>query len=169
MYLRLLCLGLMSVLFAGCGESVSEIERAQQIKADASEQLKSLGGQVTPKDYPGFGQGMVVELQGASIDEDVIDCLAQLERVSELNLAKSTVTDEQFAEIAKVCGFLTRLDLSNTAVTDACFESMSNLGVLRDLNVAGTKVTAAGIQQFQSKRKADPRIRPMFKNTKVKS
>jgi hypothetical protein len=167
---NLLMLAPFVFFLAGCGGGGgSEFDQVQQAKASVADQLKARGAQVTPKVYPGFGEGLVVSYPAATVDDEFISCLQQLQHVSELDLSKSTLDDAQLDRVAKACGALTSLDVSNTSVSDTGLNSLNDLGLLLNLNVAGTKVTAEGIKQFKAKRRDDSRIRQMFKDTKVKS
>ena len=44
---------------------------------------------------------------------------------------------------------------------------MTKFGFLKDLNVAGSKVTSAAIESFKAARKANPDIMPMMKEVNV--
>ena len=60
----------------------------------------------------------------AKITNDVFNHLKTLKRVTELDVSKSSITDEQVAKLSEqdVGTMLVKLDLSNTAVTDAGVE-----------------------------------------------
>ena len=61
-----------------------------------------------------------------------------------------------------------KVDLSHTAITDAGLEKLTNMALLRDLNLSGTKVTPAAIQSFKEARQNDPKIMALFKNPTVR-
>jgi hypothetical protein len=108
-----------------------------------------------------------VKLAGATIDDEIIDLLKRLNRVAELDLSRSTVTDEQIQKLASEAGgVLHKLDLSGTAVTDAGLDALADRVLLGELTVTGSKVTAAGIEKFKGKRRANPNVR--IKNVVVK-
>ncbi|HEX2750837.1 MAG TPA: c-type cytochrome domain-containing protein [Verrucomicrobiales bacterium] len=70
------------------------------------------------------------------------------ERLVDLNLSRSKVTD---AGIAAVAGMknLKRLNLANTAVTDAAANHFASLGALEYLNLVGTKVTDGALPKLE--------------------
>ena len=158
----------MAVLFCatapGCGSrgGLSDFERAQKKKDDAASALRALGGEVTTVNYPAYGDGWAVKLRGAQISKDVFDHLKELKRVAELDLSKSTITDDQLVRLneAEVGALIVKLDLSHTAVTDAGVDTLK-LSLLTQLNLTGTKVSAAAVDRLKKHRALDPRL-PAF-------
>ncbi len=76
------------------------------------------------------------------ITDQVIEKLKPLERISELNLSRSTITDDQLAKLneAFLLGYTIKLNLSHTPITGAGLDALTNtLGGLTDLNLAGTR------------------------------
>src|SRR5262249_59111150 len=93
----------------------------------------------------------------------------KLGNIGELNLSKSTLSDDHMALFQELgLGTLVnKLDLSHTAVSDAGFEKLDNLRLLGELNLTGTKVTPAAVERFRQKRQSDARILPAFRNPKI--
>lgn len=73
-----------------------------------------------------------------------------------MNLSGSTITDDQFASLAnpETFGYLFKLDLSDTAISDRGFVAAAPLPLLSDVKVKGSKVTEAGIAEFKKKHPA---------------
>ncbi|MEM0896917.1 MAG: c-type cytochrome domain-containing protein [Verrucomicrobiota bacterium] len=65
-----------------------------------------------------------------------------------LNLARSKITDEGAAELAKL-QTLTRLHLENTELSDKALSHIGKLSNLEYLNLYGTKVTDAGLKNLE--------------------
>ena len=155
-------------LSSGCGgETISDFQKQQMTQQEAIDKLKAVGGDVVKKEYQ-LGEGWVVKLPGATITDQTFEHLRTLERVAELDLSSSTITDAQMPKLAEVAGVLFKLDLGNTSVTDDGIAPLAERGLLLDLNLKGTKATAAGVAQWKAKRNANPSIGKMFKDTKVK-
>src|SRR5262245_1445429 len=149
---------LFTVTGCGKGDGLSDYERAQKKKDDAAAAIRSLGGEVTTVRYP-QEDGWAVKLRGAKITDDTFLQLKTLGRVAELDLSKSSITDDQLGQLNEqdVGTLIVKLDLSHTAVTDAGLEKLSNLYVLSLLKLVGTKVTAAGVERFKQQRLANPK------------
>jgi hypothetical protein len=161
----------LAVLFLaalpGCGRpTVSLAEREKMQETDFVTSLQKQGGTVTEKSYPPHGDGYVVNLSGAKITDETFRDLKGLKRLAELDLSKSSVADGQMDQLNEVAKYLVRLDLSHTAVTDAGIEKLANTYVLFNLNLAGTKITAAGVARFQKLRLQSPYTK--VKRTTVK-
>lgn len=155
---------------AGCGSNneKSVTEQLQELQEPRIERLKSAGAKMTKKQYP-QGEAWSIDMRGMTITDALLDDLSYAGNITEINFSKSTITDDQLAKIndKKIGGFILTLDLSNTAVTDNGLSSLKDLGLLTTLNVSGTKVTAAAVDKFKKDRASDPRIKPLFKNTRV--
>jgi hypothetical protein len=146
--------------------SLSEIEKQQE--SDRVGSIEEQGGTVSEKSYPPYGTGYVVNLSGARINHSTFKNLKALKRVAELDLSKSSITDDQMEQLNEVANLLVRLDLSRTAVTDAGLAKLTNTYVLFNLNVVGTEVTAAGVERFKQLRLASPYTRVKQPNVKLK-
>lgn len=164
----------VATLSAGCGGGggMSDYERHHQAKLSLNDTLKSQGAKkVELHQYPPYGDAYIVDLSGAKITPELIDNLKQLERLSELNLSHSTVTDADLASLneALLLGYTMKLDLSHTAVTSAGLDGLTNtLAGLKELNLAGTKDTQAGADRLKSRRAGDKNIPAAFRNTRVR-
>jgi hypothetical protein len=161
---------MVSGLLAGCsghGErAVNDVQRMEMIKQDVAGQIKAKGGEAEKRTYR-LGEGWAVKLANATIDDEVIGLLKQLNHVAELDLSGSTVTDEQMNKIAREAGgVLHKLNISNTQLTDAVMDALADRIVLGELVATGSKITQAGVAKFKSKRQANPNVR--IKNTVVK-
>jgi hypothetical protein len=91
-------------------------------------------------------------LNGSPISDAGLQTLAGLplaDSLISIGLRGTKVTDEGMAVIEKF-SHLQRLDVSDTAVTDAGLASLQGLP-LEMLNVAGTKISAAGVKPLQEK------------------
>jgi hypothetical protein len=152
---------LVPFLFAvGCkGDGLSDLQRELNKEQDCANALREQGGKVEEKSYPPYGMGYVVNLSGVQITDATFKHLACLKRVAELDLSKSSITDEQMQRLNEVPAYILRLDLSHTAVTDAGLAKMTHLYALTTLNLAGTTATPAGVQRLQDRRVADPQTK----------
>src|SRR5690606_22518267 len=117
--------------------------------------------------YP-LGSAWTIDLSGQEIDDEVLEALRGLDRIAELNLSNTKLTDAQLEQIAQpeIGGVLTEVDLSGTEVGDAGLNHLTS-GFLTRLNLKGTKVTDAGVRQWQQQRAADKKIRKPFKRVKI--
>ncbi|HWB03225.1 MAG TPA: c-type cytochrome domain-containing protein [Verrucomicrobiales bacterium] len=70
------------------------------------------------------------------------------ERLVDLNLSRSKVTDAGMAAVAGMKN-LKRLNLANTAVSDAAADHFAPLGALEYLNLVGTKVSDAAMPKLE--------------------
>jgi hypothetical protein len=153
-------LSLALLLAAGCTrrDRTDYNEQEQQKQQQAAAAAEDAGIKAVRKQYP-QGQAWAVNLRGKQITDATFDRLKQLDHITELDLSRTNVGDAQMAQVNEVGGLLLKLDLGNTAVTDAGLGQLTNLLVLGDLNLAGTKVTAAGVAAFKKSRANDPRIK----------
>jgi hypothetical protein len=99
------------------------------------------------------------------ITDDMIDAMADLGYIVELDFSGSTITDAQLLKLdekqaGRVC--LT-LNVSNTAISDNSFANLKHFHVLQDANLKGTKVTKLGVDQFEEGYKADKRVPDMIR------
>jgi len=147
---------------SGCGSknALSQYEEGVKKQEAAAERLGGLGAKTTLKAYPPHGDAWLVVLRGATVDATVLEDIKKLGRISELDFSKSTIDDALVARLdeLELGNFLLRLDLSQTSVTDAGFEKIGRLPLLRDLNLTGTKVTAGAVTRFLQNRKNDAKI-----------
>jgi hypothetical protein len=163
-------LGMLAVVWvAGCsrGNGKSDFDRMMESKQAASDSLASSGAKFQEKQYQ-VGRGWVVDLHGLTISDNLLRDVKRLGNIAELNMAKSTVTDDHIRLMheLELHVVLAKLDLSHTAVTDAALDHLSGCIFLMELNLTGTKVTPTAVERFRNSRQADPKIR--MKNTKIK-
>src|SRR5262245_19525306 len=166
-FIVLLAVAFLAAL-PGCKrETISLAEREKMQETDFVNSLQKQGATVKEKDYPPHGTGYVVNLSGARLADDTFRDLKGLQRVAELDLSKSSLADDQMDQLNEVSKDLVRLDLSNTAVTDAGLGKLKAVYVLFNLNLAGTKVTAAGVARFQKQRLESPYTKVKRTNVKL--
>jgi hypothetical protein len=162
---------LLVLAVLGCGpkDGLSDYERAQKKTDSAEETIRNIGGEVSRGRYYGY-EGIAVKLKGAQVTDSLFRSLKTLAHVAELDLSRSSITDDQLARLNEegVGTLIVKLDLSHTAVTDAGLEKLTDLRVLQNLNVVGTKVTAAGAERFKQQRAADPKNRIKKTTEKLK-
>jgi hypothetical protein len=161
---------LAALVLSGCQkDGPSDFERMRQAQDNAADSLKGQGAKVKQMDYP-QGRAWSVNLSGATISDNLLREVKQLGKITELDLSKSTVTDDHLGLINDLglSTLLLKLDLSQTAVTDAGFEKLVNLALLSDLNLVGTKVTPAAVERFKQNRLTDPKVPAMFKKPKIR-
>jgi hypothetical protein len=161
-------------MILGCskGDGLSDYERAHKTETDAATALREAGGELEQKQYTFQGRqgdAWVVALKGMQITDDTFGRLKALGRISELDLSKSTITDDQLEKVNEMGTFIFRMDLSHTAVTDAGLDHLTSMRALTDLNLAGTKVTPAAIERLKERRRNDPLVPALLKNTIVKT
>ena len=73
---------------------------------------------------------------------------ADLEKVTELTLANTKITDAGLKEVAKLQK-LTRLILYHTRITDAGLKEVAKLQKLTTLSLAYTQITKAGVAELK--------------------
>ncbi len=165
-YWRVSCATLI-VAAAGCGadpDGPGSYQAFREAQQNAEGTLTAQGAKLERKDYP-QGSAWAVDLSGKTIADETLTALKALDRVSELNLSGSTLSDEHMARVNESSTFLMRLDLSKTSVTDQGLAQLE-AGFLNDLDVTGSKITEEGVSQFLKKRADNPQI--MFKAVNVK-
>ena len=119
---------LIAIHLAGCGgDDTGGYDRFLLSQDEAAGKLKAMGGDASRKNYPPMGEGWVVKLAGATITDETFEHLKLLQRIAELDLSKSTITDAQMSRVMEVGGTLYKLNLSNTAITDASIAPMADL------------------------------------------
>ena len=87
------------------------------------------------------------QMPGGAITDKDLAPMAQLKKVTSVNLAKTSVTDAALAEVARHTG-ITQLHLEQTKVTDAGLAQLKPLQSLEYLNLYGTGITDAGLRQL---------------------
>lgn len=151
--------GLLAIV--GCGPnsgSAPSLQDLREIHTNAVKAIESKQGTVEEKKYAP-GNGYAVSLKNAEIDDDDIAVLHAINGLAELDLSGSTITDEQLAALVAPDAdggcpvpVLFKLDLSGTPITDNGLRELQALRWLAELNVKGSQVTAAGIQELEQGR-----------------
>ena len=138
----------------------SDFDLAQQARQKAVDLLSTKGARVTEKTYP-IGKAYAVNLSGQTITPDLLDQLKALGHVSELDLSKSTVTDDHLGKMSQLglTNTMAVLDLSNTGVSDEGLNRLENMIFLLRMNLAGSKCTKAGADKFRRNREAQVNIK----------
>jgi hypothetical protein len=143
----------------------SDYQLSVEAAKDAADALSSQGGRVKEMHYP-QGNAWAVNLSGLTLTNKLLEDVQALGKITELDLSKSTVTDDQLDFMSKLglTAMLLKLDLSNTGVSDAGLEKLENMMLLTQLNLVGTKCTAAGVEKFKRHR-ASQKKPPIFPTT----
>jgi hypothetical protein len=100
----------------------------------------------------------VLDLSGSKIDDEGIAKLLGFSMLRELRLAGCPIGDQGVNLLAQVDG-VQILDLSNTQVTDNALGILKKHGTLKTLVLTGTRVTPAGIKDFET---ATPNCKAVF-------
>jgi len=160
-----------ATLTGGCKrpEGVMSYDDVKKNQEDAMVTLKQRGAKFTEEIRP-QGKSWAIDLSGQQISDDTFDLLKKVGYITALNLSKTNVTDAHMARVNEmgIGNLLLKLDLSNTAVTDAGLEKLDSLYLLSSLDLSGTKVTAAGVARFRSNRAGNSKINPMFKSPSIR-
>jgi hypothetical protein len=155
----------------GCGKrgGPSDYVLMKMKQQDAANALRDKGVKLAEVHRP-EGDSWSVNMSGMEVTDNLLEGLKDLGYVTELDLSKTNVTDGHLARInqPEVGSLLLKLDLSKTAVTDVGLDQLTNLLILSELNLAGTKVTPAGVERFKNNRLNDKKIMVMFKSPKIK-
>ena len=162
--------GAIAVALAGCSKNDggNDYDRMMEQKQGAATSLAGSGAKTHEKQYT-LGKAWVVELRGLTITDGLIQEVKKLGNVAELDMGRSTVTDDQL-KLMHDLGLhtlLVKLDLSQTAVTDTGLGHLEGSIFLAELNLTGTKVTPAAAQRFKKTREADPKSRVKVTNVKL--
>lgn len=149
-------------------DGISDADRVLMEQQKGVDGLVAQGGKAQRKSSP-VGNAWFVHLDGTTVTGETIDHLKQVDKIAELRLNRSTITDDQIATMRSQTFFdgILVLDLSNTAVTDATLDKLSDMRVLGQLTVTGTKVTPAGVARFKRARQDNPQVHQLARNTKV--
>jgi hypothetical protein len=92
----------------------------------------------------------VLDLSGAKLTNGVLGPLLGLPELKELRLAGNPITDDGAVILAQLDG-IEILDLGETGVTDAALRALSKHLTLKTLIVTNTRVTAAGVRDFETR------------------
>ena len=87
-------------------------------------------------------------LVGKDVRDEHLVPLADIQNLSELDLANTQITAEGLKHISKA-NSLTKLSLANTSLDDAALKQIEGLPNLMSLNLYNTKVTDAGLASLK--------------------
>ncbi|MGQ0636477.1 MAG: hypothetical protein ACT4QC_17835 [Planctomycetaceae bacterium] len=162
--LYLLFMMATGLALCGCG-SQGEVQGVIQSRTSARDALKTQGAKFTEKNLPLIGQTFAVDLSGLTgVTDETFVLLKQTGMpVIDLNLSHTSVRDEQLAQLAPG---LTRLNLSDTEISDKGLEHLTHMGLLGELDLTNTKVTAEGVNTFLKARADIPEVQA--KRPKIK-
>jgi Leucine Rich repeat len=176
-YLRLNLQGLMVVVLV-IGAALGWLVRSTRIQRHAVEAIENAGGDVsydwewsdghnTPGGEPWaprwlvgligadfFGHVTVVQLAYKDADS-VMAQVARLNRTQVLGLGRSMISDSELARIDGNLTHLLRVNLAGTRVTDAGLVHLQTLTKLDLLDLSGTQVSDAGLVHLQGLTKLD--------------
>lgn len=134
---------------------MSDSERIKAANDAAVAAIEKAGGKVEKK-KTAYGDAFSVDLSGKQLSDELIEHINTLKVVSRLNLSKSSVKDSHLGKLT-ICTF-NKVDLSQTDVTNQGILKFAECGVLREINVTGSKVTNEGIKAFQKARNKHSRL-----------
>jgi hypothetical protein len=155
---------------AGCSmkEEGKSFQELNQSKDDAMAALKQKGAKFTEESYPQYAKEKTwaIDLSGQQVTDDVFELMKKVGYITNLNLSKTNVGDAQMDRLNEqgIGKYLVKLDLSNTAVTDAGLAKLDSLYVIRYMNLSNTKVTQTGVTQFKNARASNPQVPEKFKS-----
>ena len=128
---------MIAVVMVGCGESKKDAEA--RAAAEAKEQSAIIEKAIRE----------LFEMAKLSLENPEGELTeADLEKVTDLMLRGSKITDEGLKEVAKLPK-LKRLYLHDTQITDAGFKELTQVKTLTWVGVNDTAVTTAGVADFQ--------------------
>lgn len=116
-------------------------------EAKAIADIEKSGGSVRPLAQNDDRLDVSFQLSGVTVTDAALSSLAQLKKVTCLNLAKTSITDAALPAIARHTG-LVQLHLELTKVTDAGLAHLKSLQGLEYLNLYGTAITDAGLSHL---------------------
>ena len=135
---------LVVAVVVGAPRQVWEMYRARD-EPDARKALKDLGALVVLDSSRKYAFSLNLGMPKVRDNLDAaIGHLPDLVYLENLALSKTTITDEQLANVAGL-SYLASLRLGNTAVTDAGLFHITGLGNLRALYLGNTNITAKGL------------------------
>ncbi len=161
---KLLVVAVGTLLFSGCGlfEGKSEHQQMLDKRDQFAELVATYGGSAvfekrSMDDLAGVG--WFIDLSGAEIDDALLNAMAEVVKkkpIFELNLADTSLTDEQLTQLDKadVLQKVIFLNLSNSQITDAGLDGINNFYVIHELNLKGTSVSKEAIKRLGDKQLA---------------
>ena len=167
----ILCASALSGCSGLFGSGESEYRQLQNQRKGMAEVIQEAGGSAILEAHTLHGfkaHGWMVDLSGAEMTDDIVETVLEMARhkpVLQLNLSGSTVTNEQLAQFdeGKVLQKVVILDLSDTAITDAGLDGLSNHYIIGELNLKGSQATAAAAERLGDRQIASPQTPQPFK------
>lgn len=104
-----------------------------------------------------YGTIETIDLSGARIDDQSLQCIAELERLRMIDLCNSRITDEQLDLLSR-SGSLEILRLNGSAITDAAIPSLAAIASLKMVDLSNTQVTKSGLAEL-AKLRSDITVR----------
>jgi hypothetical protein len=160
-------LALLTGVGCGKGEADGAYARELQTKENAATTIEGAGGKITRKSYPILGPALAVDLSGKQLSPQIFDQLVQAGTIAELNLSNTNLTDGDMKRVNGVVGTCGNLNLSNTAISDTGLGELNNMLAIRELNLAGTQCTQAGVDALKKRLQEHPIYKPK-PNVKLK-
>ena len=130
------------VVLVGCSNETPETSQAAEAEPQVASKPSPEPTPVSPADEKLVANPIVEESVRESLEKpEGILTEADLEKVTELELGGTQITDAGLKEVSKIQN-LTHLYLSNTQITDEGLKDMAKLQKLDYLNLYYTKITA---------------------------
>lgn len=134
------------------------LEKQHRMKAEDWENIEmdeighiGFRGKVKPEEWEllaGMSGPLLLDLRKAEIDDSELPVLLRLP-ITQLILNKTQITD---AGLVYISGLpIEVLKLEGTAVSDASISYLAQMKNLKDLRLAGTKITDAGVAALRKK------------------
>jgi hypothetical protein len=160
-----------AVLTVGCSgyRGPSDYDKIRQGQDEFAEFVKSAGGMAELKGHL-LGNlqdhGWTIDATGMTITDELIERMIEANQEDPVFIMKfggSTITDEQLEQLdeGKVLQKVFFLDLSETPVTDAGLDRLNKVFAITELNLKGTKATAAAARRLGERKIASPQT-PSF-------
>ena len=149
----------------------SDYEKFKQKQQGFSDLISAAGGTASKEGKSMYGfqmTGWLIDLSGAEITEELITAVTDVAKrtpIFQLVLSKSTITDEQLAQLdaGKVLQKMVILDLSDTTITDAGLDKLSTFHCITELNLKGSQATKAAATRLGERQIAHPDTPRPFK------
>lgn len=115
-------------------------------EVDAELEIEQLGGSVTRNTRDG-ADATSIRMDGKGFGDEQLRLLKPFQKLSELTLIDSRVTDAGMKDVAR-CVNLTRLDLKGTAITDVGLNEIAKLKKLKTLSLVRTRISDTGLVEL---------------------
>jgi hypothetical protein len=163
-----------SFVMTGCGDSYTGPSAYQQLKMQEEGfggVIAAAGGSAKKEGATMHGfqmSGWQINLAGGQVTDEIVDAIIEVGKVDPvflLNLSRTGITDDQLARLDsnKVLQKTVELDLSETAISDAGLDRLSNYYCITKLNLKGSKATSAGAKRLGDRMIASPITPQPFK------